>query len=350
MQPIRVLIIEDSAFMRKMISEILTSDKRIQVVGTARNGEDGLKKIKTLSPDVVTLDIEMPIMDGITTLEKIMETDPLPVVMLSSQTSKGAEKTILAISIGAVDFVTKPSGAISLDIEKVKDEIVSKVVMASQTQVKNAPTVNNHSIQPVRPQSYSDTIVAIGTSTGGPRALQQVLMALPASFPAPILIVQHMPPNFTRSLAERLNTLAKIEVKEAVHAEVLQKGIAYIAPGDYHMHVHNVGTSLALELTKDKPQNGHRPSVDVLFNAISNLKNINKICAVLTGMGKDGAKGVKQVKALDKESIILAEAEESSVVYGMPAAAVETKCVDHIVHLNEVGNTINRLVNRLGRV
>src|SRR5699024_273963 len=197
MKPVRVLIIEDSAFMRKMITEILMSDDRIQVVGTARNGEDGLRKMKSLSPDVITLDIEMPVMDGITTLENIMKTDPIPVVMLSSLTSKGAEQTVLAISIGAVDFIAKPSGSISLDIEVMKDEIISKVIMASKTKLKKNQTVSDQSFQPISPQRYSESIVTIGTSTGGPRALQQVLTSLPADFPAPILIVQHMPPNFT---------------------------------------------------------------------------------------------------------------------------------------------------------
>src|SRR5690625_1209610 len=183
MKPVRVLIIEDSAFMRKMITEILMSDDRIQVVGTARNGEDGLRKMKSLSPDVITLDIEMPVMDGITALENIMKTGSIPVVMLSSLTSKGAEQTILAISMGAVDFITKPSGSISLDIEVMKGEIISKVMMASQAKVKKKPTVNNQSFQIISPQQYSESIVAIGTSTGGPQALQQVLTSLPANFP-----------------------------------------------------------------------------------------------------------------------------------------------------------------------
>lgn len=350
MEPIRVLIIEDSAFMRKMISEILESDERIKVVGTARNGEDGLKKIKTLSPDVITLDIEMPVMDGITTLEKIMKADPMPVVMLSSLTSKGAEQTVLAISIGAVDFITKPSGSISLDIEVMKDEIISKVIMASKTKVKKNPTVNHQSFQTISPQRYSESIVTIGTSTGGPRALQQVLSYLPVDFPAPILIVQHMPPNFTKSLADRLNTLCQIKVKEAVHGEVIKSGVAYIAPGDYHMKARKVGTSLAIELTKELQRNGHRPSVNVLFDSISKLKRINKICVVLTGMGKDGAEGIEQIKLTDKEAIVIAESEESSIVYGMPAAAVATECVNQVVHLNKVGETIKRIVNRLGRV
>lgn len=360
MAPIRVLIIEDSAFMRKMISEILGSDDRIHVLGTARNGEDGLKKIKLLSPDVVTLDVEMPVMDGITTLEKIMETNPLPVVMLSSLTSKGASKTVKAISIGAVDFITKPSGSISLDIDRMKDEIISKVVMASQTRVKKVESIGNSTLNKVkiqqfndiketRPQQYNDTIVVIGTSTGGPRALQQTLTALPSDFPAPILIVQHMPPNFTKSLADRLNTLSKIDVREAVHGEVIQKGVAYIAPGDYHMLARKVGRSYAIELTKDPQVNGHRPAVDVLFDSFARVKQVNKIAVVLTGMGKDGAVGIRKIKEIDTEAIVIAEAEESSVVYGMPAAAVDTKCVNLVVHLNKVGETINDLVNRSGR-
>lgn len=350
MKPVRVLIIEDSAFMRKMITEILMSDERIQVIGTAKNGEDGLRKIKSLSPDVVTIDIEMPVMDGITALENIMKTDPIPVVMLSSLTNKGAEQTILAISMGAVDFITKPSGSISLDIEVMKDEIISKVMMASQAKVKKKPIVNDPSFQISSPQQYSETIVTIGTSTGGPRALQQVLTSLPADFPVPILIVQHMPPNFTKSLADRLNTLCLIKIKEAVHGEVIKKGTAYIAPGDYHMKARKAGMSLAIELTKEPQRNGHRPSVNVLFDSISELKRMNKICVVLTGMGKDGADGIKQIKSLDDEAIVIAESEESSIVYGMPAAAIATEYVNQVVHLNKVGEVIKRIVNRLGRI
>lgn len=344
MKPIRVLIIEDSAFMRKMISEILMTDKRIHVVGTARNGEDGLKKAQILSPDVVTLDIEMPVMNGIITLENIMKTNPIPVVMLSSLTSKGAEQTILAISMGAVDFIAKPSGSISLDINEMKEEIISKVIMASQTKVKKKSIVNRQSFRISSPQQYTESVLTIGTSTGGPRALQQVLTSLPADFPAPILIVQHMPPHFTKSLAERLNTLCRIHIKEAVHGEVIKKGTAYIAPGDYHMKVRKVGTSLAIELSKESLRNGHRPSVSVLFDSISILRRINKVCVVLTGMGKDGADGIEQIKCRDKEAIVIAESEESSVVYGMPAAAIATKCVNHVVHLNKVGETINRII------
>lgn len=359
MTPIRVLIIEDSAFMRKMISEILSSDERIHVLGTARNGEDGLKKIKLLSPDVVTLDVEMPIMDGITTLENIIETNPLPVVMLSSLTSKGATQTIQAMSIGAVDFIAKPSGAISLNIDEIKDEIISKVVMASQTKIKKVKSIGNNtsfkksftddqSNKTISKQRYNDTFVVIGTSTGGPRALQQVLTALPKDFPAPILIVQHMPPNFTKSLAERLNSLAKIKVKEATHGEMIQKGVAYIAPGDFHMLVRKVGRIYAIELTKDKHRNGHRPAVDMLFESLSNVMNVNKLAVVLTGMGKDGAVGIEKIKQRDQQAIVIAESEESSIVYGMPAAAVATKCVNSIVHLNEVGTTINDLISRPG--
>lgn len=354
-----MLIIEDSAFMRKMITEILSSDDRLHVLGTARNGEDGLKKINLLSPDVVTLDIEMPVMDGIATLKEIMQKNPLPVVMLSSLTEKGATQTIQAMSIGAVDFIAKPSGSISLNINEIKDEIISKVVIASQTSIKKVKLIGNNTPKesglqinlgkrPANMQQHDETIVAIGTSTGGPRALQQILTAVPKDFPAPILIVQHMPPNFTKSLADRLNTLSKIRVKEAVHGEVLQKGIAYIAPGDFHMCVRKVGRIFAIELTKDNQRNGHRPAVDVLFESVAKVEQVNKLAVILTGMGKDGAQGIHTIKNNDREAITIAESEESSVVYGMPAAAVQTGSIDLIVHLNKISKTIISLVNRLG--
>lgn len=344
MDSIRVLIIEDSAFMRKMISDILSSDPRITVLGTARNGKDGLAKIKDLSPDVVTLDIEMPIMDGIETLERIMTTQPMPVVMLSSLTTEGAHKTVQAISIGAIDFIAKPSGAISLDIETIKKEIIMKVITAAKANViKNRP-VNNSALLGVKQQVFKNSIVGIGTSTGGPRALQQVLTTLPKDFPAPIVIVQHMPPKFTKSLADRLNMLSHIEVKEANHGELLRKGVAYVAPGDFHMKVRQVGRSLAIELTKDELELGHRPAVNVLFESMATLKQINKFAIVLTGMGRDGANGIQKIRSSDSQAIILSEAEESTVVYGMPSAAVKTGCVNQVVHLNNISQTLNKLV------
>lgn len=350
MKQIRALVIDDSAFMRKMLSDILESDHRIKVVGTARNGEDGLRKIKALSPDVVTLDIEMPVMDGLTTLQKIMESKPTPVVMISSLTQKGAVQTFQAISMGAIDFITKPSGSISLDIDKVKDEIISKVVVASEVRLDNHSSQRQHRPVLRKTLPYHRSIVSIGTSTGGPKALQQVLKDLPKDFPAPILIVQHMPPKFTKSLADRLNDISEITVKEASHGDILKNGMAYVAPGDYHMRVKQMATSLAIELSQDAPVHGHRPAVDVLFESLADIKNTNKIAVILTGMGRDGSKGIRAIKQKDETAYVIAESKESCIVYGMPGAAVATGLVDQIVHLEEVSQNLTTLLKRDERV
>ncbi|WP_404452641.1 chemotaxis response regulator protein-glutamate methylesterase [Virgibacillus necropolis] len=352
MHPVRVLVIDDSAFMRKMIADLLSSDQQIEVIGTARNGDVGLKKIKELSPDVVTLDVEMPVKDGIKTLQYIMETNPLPVIMLSSVTKEGSSKTIQAISNGAVDFVQKPSGSISLDIEKIKQELTRKVITASNAKVATYhmnPDNNRESmVDQTFTKVHSHTLIAIGTSTGGPRALQRVLTDLPDDFTTPIVIVQHMPAGFTKSLADRLNTLTKIHIKEASHGEIIQKSTVYIAPGNFHLKVRKMGTSFAIELSKEPERNGHRPSVDVLFESLADVPNVNKIAVVLTGMGSDGSKGLTYLKRKDSGTTVIAEKEESSIVYGMPKAAVKTNTVNHIVHLHHVGETITNLVKRSG--
>lgn len=349
MKSIRVLVIDDSAFMRKVIKDMLESDQRIQVIATARNGEDGIRKIKKLSPDVVTLDIHMPVMDGITALQYIMGECPVPVVMLSSATAEGADKTLQAISNGAVDFITKPSGSLSIENSQITKEIISKVIAASGVSIAEKPeeTKIQSTDIPVqnRKQTYSRTIVTIGTSTGGPRALQQVIPCLPADFSAPILIVQHMPPGFTKSLAERLNSMSAVHVKEAVHGEILEDGTAYIAPGNYHMHVKKRGIAMVVELSQKEPVNGHRPSVDVLFESAGELDQTNKIAVILTGMGSDGSNGIKRMKTKDPSTITIAESEKTAVIYGMPKSAVKTNCVNHIVALNQVADTLENLVN-----
>ncbi|RIU96348.1 protein-glutamate methylesterase/protein-glutamine glutaminase [Oceanobacillus picturae] len=349
MKSIRVLVIDDSAFMRKVIKDMLESDQRIQVIATARNGEDGIRKIKKLSPDVVTLDIHMPVMDGITALQYIMGECPVPVVMLSSATAEGADKTLQAISNGAVDFITKPSGSLSIENGQITKEIISKVIAASGVSIAEKPeeTKIQSTDIPVqnRKQTYSRTIVTIGTSTGGPRALQQVIPCLPADFSAPILIVQHMPPGFTKSLAERLNSMSAVHVKEAVHGEILEDGTAYIAPGNYHMHVKKRGIAMVVELSQKEPVNGHRPSVDVLFESAGELDQTNKIAVILTGMGSDGSNGIKRMKTKDPSTITIAESEKTAVIYGMPKSAVKTNCVNHIVALNQVADTLENLVN-----
>src|SRR5699024_2933994 len=315
MKIIRVLVIDDSAFMRKMISDMLSSHHKIKVIGTARNGKVGLQRIKELKPDVVTLDIEMPIMDGLETLEHIMSRHDIPVIMLSSEAREGASKTLQALSLGAIDFIEKPSGQISLNITEVKQDLINKVLAA--TNVNQVEEVNvkkelkDRNIPLTRVKK--EVIIAIGTSTGGQKALQEELVSLPKNIQAPILIVQHMPPTFTKSLANRLNTLTDITVKEATNGELIQKGTAYIAPGNYHMEVQRtLSGEKRIRLTQDPLVSGHRPSVDVLFYSLEQLRDMNKIAVILTGMGKDGSRGAKYLKDRDSEAVVISESKESS--------------------------------------
>ncbi|MGC4375655.1 chemotaxis response regulator protein-glutamate methylesterase [Fictibacillus sp. Mic-4] len=342
MAKIRVLVVDDSAFMRKLISTMLASDERIEVVGTARDGEDALKKVKELKPQCLTLDVEMPIMDGLQCLRILMKTTPLPVIMLSSMTKAGADHTIQAMELGAIDFVAKPSGSISLDIEKVKAELIEKVVLAAKVKLNRRPQI----MSPMkkverfeRPPCSLKKIVLIGTSTGGPKALQVLLSKLPETLNAPLLIVQHMPPGFTRSLAERLNTLSELTVKEAEHGESIQNNVAYIAPGGKHMKVAEDKGILKIELSEDPPALGHRPAVNVLFDSAAHLTGFSKVAVVMTGMGVDGASGIINLKR-QRNCITIAESEESSVIYGMPKAAVKTGKIDHIAHLENLASCI----------
>lgn len=344
MEPIKVLIIDDSAFMRKMITDILESDSRINVIGTARNGEDGLNKIKKTSPDVVTLDVEMPVMDGLITLEKIVENYPIPVVMLSSVTKKGTAKVVQSIEMGAVDFIEKPSGEISLDIEEIKDEIIKKVITASKAKISKDKVLQKETVSIHRKQMYDDTIIAIGTSTGGPRALQQVLLNIKCNSIPPIFIVQHMPPKFTTSLAQRLDSMGALHVKEAIQGEVAQNNTVYIAPGDFHMEVLKVDGNLTIELNQQPLVRNHRPSVDVLFNSIAKIKTTNKIAIILTGMGRDGSEGIKEIKRKDPKAVTIAESKESTIINGMPAAAIKTNSIDQIIHLHKIGETVTNII------
>lgn len=293
---IKVLVVDDSAFMRKIISEMLNDHPRIRVIGTARNGKDALTKREELRPDVITLDVEMPIMNGLETLKMIMDNDPCSVVMVSSTTKVGAENTLLAIEYGAVDFVTKPSGAISLDIEKVKDSLIDKIIQASKANVKRINVVKpleRKEESKVKNKTKLKKMVAIGTSTGGPRALKDVLTKIPAKFNAPILIVQHMPAGFTKSLANRLNSLSNIHVTEAKDGDIVRNGVAYIAPGGYHLAVKKVASDYVVHIhQEEEARRGHRPSVDVMFESLASLPEIETIAVIMTGMGADGTEGL----------------------------------------------------------
>ncbi|RSD28005.1 protein-glutamate methylesterase/protein-glutamine glutaminase [Mesobacillus subterraneus] len=360
MAKIRVLIVDDSAFMRKLITDFLSEQPEIEVLGTARNGEDAIKKWRELRPDVITMDVEMPVMNGLEVLKVIMEEEPVPVVMLSSTTKEGADTTFQAIQAGAVDFVAKPSGSISIDLHKIKAELIEKVLSASRANlskinIQHQPGTAGRApertlVSQKRPSEHvvkhwapkdpaAKKLVCIGTSTGGPRALQQVLTSLPKDIGAPILVVQHMPPGFTKSLANRLDSLSEIHVKEAEDGELLQKGTAYIAPGGWHLEVKSIGTSLAVSLSQTPPRNGHRPSVDVMFESISTLRSHAKIAVIMTGMGSDGAKGLSEMKKNGSVKAI-AESQETSIVFGMPKAAIATNLVDDVANVENIAQTI----------
>nr|WP_082686266.1 chemotaxis response regulator protein-glutamate methylesterase [Bacillus coahuilensis] len=351
----KVLIVDDSAFMRKLIRDFVSESPDLMVVGTARNGQEAIDKVKQLHPDVVTMDVEMPVMNGLEALKSLMEDHPVPVVMLSSTTTVGAENTMVAMEYGAFDFVSKPSGTISLDLYKVKDELLEKLVSASTTSVDKLVKSRNQMVP--SPKMVKDTrkstkynqpkqkLICIGTSTGGPRALQEVLTNLPEAIQAPILVVQHMPAGFTKSLANRLNSLSEISVKEAEDGELLRNGVAYIAPGGYHMMVKQLSSSYCISLTnKIAPRNGHRPSVDVMFESVSELGEFEKMAVVMTGMGTDGAKGLIKLKEYGRVKAV-AEAEETCIVYGMPKACVATNLVDERVPLQQISEIIQDFVS-----
>lgn len=352
MELIKVLVVDDSAFMRKMIADILESHPRITVVGTARNGQVALEKIDELNPNIITLDIEMPIMDGLTTLNRIMKEKPRPVIMLSSLTKEGADKTLQSMELGAIDFITKPSGSISLNIREKEAEIKTKVIQAmkvkidkmSASRVVRKPVslpVKQHAI---KGNGGDKAIIALGTSTGGPRALQQVITRLPKNVSVPIVIVQHMPEGFTKSLANRLDQLSEITVKEVANGDVLQDGTAYIAPGGYQFRVIKTYKGLQAKVTREESRNGHQPSVDVLFESLALIAQLKVYAVIMTGMGADGSNGLIELNARKSDTVIISEAKETCVVYGMPQAAEKTKLVDFVVQLPEITETI---VNQL---
>lgn len=351
---IKVLVVDDSAFMRKILTDILSSDPDINVIGFARNGKEAIEKVKLLEPDIVTMDVEMPIMNGIEALSIIMQNNPLPVVMLSSHTSDGTEATLSALELGAVDFIEKPSSIYAIDPKLLKEQLNFKIKVAASAKVEKkqnketAPQVIN-SISLAKAttkhkKGSRKTLIAIGTSTGGPKALQSVIPMFPKNSTPPVVVVQHMPPGFTKSLAERLNSISEVTVKEAENGDRLRDGHVYIAPGDFHLEVVEAPSDgLCIKLTKEPPTSGHRPSADVMFKSISSINNVDVVAVIMTGMGSDGANGLKELK--DRlQAYIIAQDEESCVVYGMPKSAVKLGVVDEISPLSRISNMI---INRL---
>lgn len=323
---IKVLIVDDSALTRLLYTELLNSDPAIEVVGEASDPYEAREKIKELSPDVLTLDIKMPKMDGLSFLEKIMELRPMPVIMVSALTQKGATETIKCLELGAVDYVSKPLVKQSEEgLMDLRNKLVSKVKIASVAQVRN-PGTGKPALLKAPPISLNtDKVVAIGASTGGVEALGRVLCRLPKNFP-PILIVQHMPKFFTGSFAKRLNSFCEIMVHEAEDGMRITSGNAYIAPGGQHLQIASDRQGYVCRVIDGEKVSGHAPSVDVLFESVANVVGSKAVGALLTGMGKDGAQGMLKLKKYGAKTI--AQDEESCVVYGMPRAAMELKAVD----------------------
>ena len=406
---IRILIADDSAFMRKVLTDLFKAQPDFEVVGTAINGRDAVEKVKKYHPDLLTLDVQMPVMDGLNALAVIMEIAPMPVVMLSSLTKEGTDETIRALSLGAVDFISKAGGSISR-IDTIEEDILAKCRAAAEANVKRAmkgaraaelaererrakekaePPRMHHVELPARHNPFgtkpateekkprnpfghhenpllqkrkptltphaqpapnvkasgagSGKLVAIGTSTGGPQALQSVITRLPGDLPCGVVVVQHMPPGFTKSLANRLDSLSKVSVKEAEDGDVIEPGHVYIAPGNYHMRVASEGSKRKIVLSQDPPVGNHRPAVNVLYDSVAPVGK-NRVAVIMTGMGCDGTEGMKKIKAQGGYSI--AQDESTSVVYGMPKSVVDAGLADEVRPVTDIARAIVAAVEK----
>ncbi|MDB2414570.1 chemotaxis response regulator protein-glutamate methylesterase [Rickettsiales bacterium] len=342
MAKISVLIIDDSALIRNLFTELLSSDPDINVIGTAIDPYDAREKIKQLNPDVITLDIEMPKMDGIAFLEKVMKLRPMPVVMVSTLTQKGAQETIKALELGAVEYVSKPTSSQTRQtISVLKDELISKVKTAAKSNIRgnsnSSATKKNNNLIAIPKHKLTKEIIAIGSSTGGVEALKEVLTNLPAGLP-PIVIVQHMPVNFTKSFADRLNTICKMSTYEAHDKQILEHGCVYIAKGDKHLKIKKSGSNYQCVAAGEEKVSGHCPSVDVLFESVAEIFSDRSLGVILTGMGKDGARGMLKMRKAGAYNI--GQDQQSCVVYGMPKEAFENGAVNEQVSLQNIASKI----------
>lgn len=355
MPKIRVLVVDDAVVMRKMITEVLANDPQIEVVGTAANGRIALQKIPQVNPDILTLDVEMPEMDGLATLRELRKTYPkLPVIMFSTLTEKGAGTTLDALSLGATDYVTKPAnvGSVSEGIHRLGTELVPKIKAHCRHLRTDGPpgehTTFVSRIKPVplpqRVATRQIDVVAIGTSTGGPNALAELFRPFPGDLPAPIVIVQHMPPMFTALLAERLAANSAVKFCEGKQGQVLEAGHAYIAPGGKHMEVRRDGLKVVVDLTDAPPENSCRPAVDVLFRTVVKSYGASTLGVVLTGMGQDGLRGCQWIR--ESNGQVIAQDEKTSVVWGMPGCVAQAGLADVILPLDRVCGEIVRRVNQ----
>ncbi len=359
MKKIRVLVVDDSLFLRRTLPRLLEADPEIEVVGTAENGKEAIQMVKDLQPDVVTLDILMPVMDGLTALKYIMRENPVPVLIVSSVTQKGASTTLEALSLGAVDFVTKPSGPVSLDIAKVREELVHKVKVAYTAKIKSIAKVNvkgkeyqsilqQLSSKPQPPVIAPDVdtslegkaVVAMAASTGGPAALQLILSQLPGNLQAAVLIVQHIAPGFSRPLVERLDNLSPLVVREAQDGDVLRAGYVFVAPYGKHLKVVRQRDKLQARLDPEPSNVLHRPSANELFKALADCCAAVTCGVILTGMGEDGAQGLQAIRR--RGGYTIAQDETTAVIYGMPRRAMELEAVDIALPLERIAAEIIR--------
>lgn len=345
---IRVLIVDDSAFMRNAISGMLSSDPEIEVIGTARDGIEALEKVTSLRPDIVTMDIEMPKMDGLTALKQIMATNPVPVIMISSLTSEGAKATLDALEFGAVDFIPKNLSDLSVNIMKIREILINKVKQITQKKLASPKTRSPapqriletpHGVSSMPTTTRRMGIVSIGTSTGGPKALHAILPHMPKDFPVPIIIAQHMPPAFTGPFAERLDQICRISVKEAEDGESLKPGVALIAPGRGHMRVRRQrAIETIVTISENRDEFIYRPSVDALMFSVAECFPGRALGVILTGMGNDGLKGLTALKKTGGK--VFAQNEETCIVYGMPKAVVDAGIADKVLPIEEMAGEI----------
>ncbi len=338
----RVLVVDDSALMRQILTEVLSTDPTIEVVGTASDPIIAQAKIKRLNPDVLTLDVEMPRMDGLSFLDELMRSHPLPVLMISSLTDKDCEITVRALELGAVDYVRKPQIDVQSGTLNRADEIIEKVKMAAAAHVgQRLPAPSARSAEPRRASSgpppshfrMTNRVIAVGASTGGTEALVQFLSALPADSPG-VVIVQHMPAGFTRAFARRLDSLCRVRVKEACDGDRVLDGHVLLAPGDYHMEIRRNGATSSARIFRGEPVNRHRPSVDVLFRSCATALGPNAVGVILTGMGADGARGLLEMRQAGAHTI--AQDEASCVVFGMPREAIALGAAEEVNALDRI--------------
>ncbi len=353
MPKIRVLVVDDSVVIRRILTDELNKDPDIEVIGSAATGEIALAKIEQTPPDVVTMDIEMPEMDGLTAVSEIRKTHKkLPIIMFSTLSQRAAKETLEALARGANDYVTKPAnvGSATLAMQRVREELIPKIKSLAQLQSgfvgSDAPAVPKPSapsaLQFSSKKPFAVDIVAIGVSTGGPNALAEVIPCIPKDCPVPIVIVQHMPPVFTKCLAERLSVKSQIPILEGNPGDVMTPGQAWIAPGDYHMVVERKGTKIVLATNQDPPENSCRPAVDVMFRSVAKVYGKAVLAVVLTGMGQDGMRGAEVIR--EAGGHVMVQDEASSVVWGMPGAVVQAGLAHSVVPLDQISSEIIRKV------